>query len=550
MVDRDAELRRAYLDTALAAVPRLLGAVDRNPYRPTYGCFDREFWHYRTSAFASEMYQEAVHALALVYKRRLPGNRWYGQPRLRELAIAGMRFAARHCHADTSCDDYYPYERALGAAVFSLVASASAYRELRLDDDELRTWLVRRARWVAENDETGRLTNHHAVAGWGLALVAEISGCAELSAAGERRMRKVVDWQSAEGWFEEYGGADPGYQTVTIDALAKYRRLTAATWLDEPLARAVDFARLFLHPDGSYGGEYGSRGTYHFYPHGFELLAATNAAAADLADGHLVALSTARASTPSDDRLYTHPLASMIQAYCDWAPRRQVDTAQQGIELSITPLRDAGIVVVRGDDQQTVVSPARGGVIKHFAAAGEPRTDAGLVVELGDGRVCVSQQHDRGREWSWQSMRDGGGVVTMTGPLDLARFETVTPLKQAVLHMAMISVGRWCRGLVRLLLQRRLITGHDETPIELTRSVRFVPDGTGRYRIELGDVVRLTRFDAKVRRMSFGTDHQSVYTAATGVYQRAVLESWTDLGEYVDRLNRDREVVIEREWRA
>ena len=157
LVDRDAVLRRAYLDTALAAVPRVLGAVDRNPYRPTYGCFDREFWHYRTSAFASEMYQEAVYPLALVYGRRLPGNRWYGEPRLRELAIAGMRFAARNCHADTSCDDYYPYERALGAAVFSLVACASAYRELRLEDEELRGWLVRRARWVVDNDEFGIL---------------------------------------------------------------------------------------------------------------------------------------------------------------------------------------------------------------------------------------------------------------------------------------------------------------------------------------------------------------------------------------------------------
>ena len=145
-------------------------------------------------------------------------------------------------------------------------------------------------------------------------------------------------------------------------------------------------------------------------------------------------------------------------------------------------------------------------------------------------------------------MPDGGGVMTVTGSLDVARFEIVTPLKQAALHLMMITVGRWCRGLVRRLLQRRLITGEAETPVELTRSVRFVPDGDGSYHVKLHDTVRLTSPNASVWRMSFGTDHQSVYTAATGVYQRAVLESWTDLADYVDVLNTDREVVIQREW--
>ena len=48
---------------------------------------------------------------------------------------------------------------------------------------------------------------------------------------------------------------------------------------------AAASARHFLHPDGSFAGEYGSRGTSHFYPHGMELLAAVSAEAADLVDG-------------------------------------------------------------------------------------------------------------------------------------------------------------------------------------------------------------------------------------------------------------------------
>src|SRR6186997_2664589 len=113
--DRDASLRPLYAHAAMSFIPRLLGNIDRNPYRPTYGCLDRQFWHYRTADFPSEMYQEGVLPLALAYTHDLPGNRWHAEPRLRELAIAALRFSARYAHRDGSCDDYYPYERALGA---------------------------------------------------------------------------------------------------------------------------------------------------------------------------------------------------------------------------------------------------------------------------------------------------------------------------------------------------------------------------------------------------------------------------------------------------
>ena len=55
----------------------------------------------------------------------------------------------------------------------------------------------------------------------------------------------------------------------------------------DPLVKAVEFAWYFMHPDGSYGGEYGSRNTYHFYPHGFELMAPHTEKAGQIADRFL-----------------------------------------------------------------------------------------------------------------------------------------------------------------------------------------------------------------------------------------------------------------------
>ena len=553
-LSRDPHLRTLYLSGALADIPRLLGAVDRNPYRPTHGCFDREFWHYRTASFPSEMYQEGVLPLALAYARKMPGNRWYMSPRVRELAIAGIRFAARSCHRDGSCDDYYPFERALGAAVFSLLAAVKAYRILHVHDAELIDWFRLRADWLVQSDESGRLTNHQAVAALGLLHVAEITGDERYRRAAEARIDRVSAWQHDEGWFDEYGGADPGYQTVTIDCLANYRKISGHARLDQPLSRAVSFCRHFLHPDNSYGGEYGSRGTYHFYPHGMELLAAQNADAADLADGYLASIVDGTQAHFSDDRLYTHRLANRIEAYLDWSPKRPPSTDPPTDSVHFFPA--AGLLVRRTASAHTVISAARGGLFKHFASLKQPLTDAGLIVETTDGRIAVSQQHDLEREVEFSAVPGTQSVTgsfhrfSVAGPLHWCRFETATPLKQSLLHTGMWLIGRGCRTLVRKLLQRRLITGRRKCPIRLARSFEFHgdPNSNTGCLIRVTDTIHLADPRIQLRRLAFGSDHQAAYVAASGVYQDAVLHEWTDLAEHLAELNSRRTLTIHREF--
>jgi hypothetical protein len=540
---RDAALRRHYSDAVLAEIPRILGSLDRNPLRATYGCFDRQFWHYRTAAFPSEMYQEAVLPLAWAYATRCPNNRWHQQSTLRDWAIASLRYSARAGHADGSCDDYYPYERALGAAVFSLNACVWAYELLDVDDVEIVAGLVRRARWIAAHDESGKLTNHHALAAIALARVASIAGDHRLLRASEERVEQVLAWQNAEGWFAEYDGADPGYQTVTIGCLAEYRKLTARKDLTEPLRRACEFGRWFLHPDDSYGGEYGSRGTYHCYPHGFEFLAGESSAAADLADACLRQLAQGTEAAFDDDRLYTHRLVSLAAAYDHWSANR---AAQRPFEEGTKYFSGAGLVVDRHETRHTIVSLARGGTFKHFVEGSTPVSDAGLIVKLADGRLGVSQQHllpvenDLSGDDTWR--------VEVSRRLTACRFETATPLKQSVLHLGMMTVGRWARGLTRRLLQRRLITGRNELPVRLTRCLEIVNVPARRLRVT--DTIELLDASTKVERMAFAVDLQAAYTAASGVFQASALQPWTDLSEHLEALNRERRVVIVRELPA
>lgn len=542
---RDASLRTHYVTTALAAIPRILAAVDRNMFGPSYGCCDREYWHYRTAAFPSEMYQEAALPLALAYRYEFPGSTWQGEPRLAEAIAAILRFSAKSAHADGSGDDYYPHERALGATVFSLQAGVEAYRLLEMRDAALLQFFRHRARWIARHDEAGRLTNHHALAALALWRTGVLCDDQELRQAAVDRVRRVISWQSGEGWWPEYDGADPGYQTVTIDCLAKLRTEIDVPGLDEALCRGVEFCRWFQTSIGQYGGEYGSRGTRHFYAHGMELLAAHVPQAAKLADGYLQSLADGAAARWDDDRMYVHRLGNLLEAYRDWSPSAAASDAEAELPQERLFV-GAGLYSLQEPRRQLIISTARGG---NFCYSQDCETakaavqDAGLVVQLEDGRTAVSQAHDLRRQFDALVAPDGRlAELSTSGPLCFARFERATPLKQAALHFLAGVMGRYGRTLLRRLLQRRVIRAQQVAPITLERSFRRTADGDW----QVIDVICLTHSRAKVRGLAFASDLQAAYTAATNVYHEGLRQPWRDISEHVERLNQLRRVEIVR----
>src|SRR6478735_2740902 len=164
--------RHAFAREALALIPKILTLQDRNAHSPTYGCFDRNYWHYKIIDFPSGMAAEFVWPLALVYKLDLPENPYHLQESLHQWIEAGIRYAARSAHTDGSCDDYFPFEKAAGAATFSLLAGLESYELLGLQNSEMLDFFGLRADWLADHHESGRLTNHQAL----IALALEKAG--------------------------------------------------------------------------------------------------------------------------------------------------------------------------------------------------------------------------------------------------------------------------------------------------------------------------------------------------------------------------------------
>ena len=212
--------RDLFASEAIAQIPKLLTLLDRNPHSPTYGCFDRNFWQYKIIDFPSGMAQEFVWPLALACCTDIPENHFYKQPSIRTWVEAGILYAAQSAHADGSCDDYFPFERAGGAAAFSLLACLESYRTLALDNPVALRFFGTRCDWLAHHQESGRLTNHQALIALCLELASRLLHTNRWQAAIDQRLELVLSWQDSEGWFQEYEGCDPGYHTLTISCLA------------------------------------------------------------------------------------------------------------------------------------------------------------------------------------------------------------------------------------------------------------------------------------------------------------------------------------------
>ena len=527
-----------YAWESLRTIPRLVLMVDKNPYSRTYGCFDRSYWHYRTMDFPCGMNQEFVLPLALAYKMPLPGNRYHGKERLRELALAGIDYARKSSHRNGTTDDYFPFERAMGALVFSLYAMTETCLELDESADRHLEFFALRGDWLLDHNETGKLANHQAFAALALYNVYLLTGDARYRRGSDAFRDLTMSWRSSEGWFQEYEGADPGYHSCTISFFAKLWQKSQDETLLPVLKDAADFARHFMHPDGSYAGEYGSRNTYHFYPHGFEVLAPYSRAAGEIADSFLhLAMPRRTRYYNDDDRMAAHYVYDWMHAWRDYHQGERPGPVRLPETTETKWFPEARMLTVRTPRYHLVANASKGGTYKAIAPEGAFAGDTGLIARLEDGRTAVTHHVARNKV----RIDNGNRRLTVSGVFQKRRAPLPTPFRQVLFRLFLLTAGRFHANLVRAILQRILIVGKRPLGIKFRRTLEAQEDG-----VLVQDEMRLP-LGVRVQRLSAGTDATSIYVANSNVFQESVLLPWTHFSEEsVRELNRSGYIKITR----
>lgn len=499
---------------AMAQLPKLLTLQDRNPHSDTYGCFDRDYWHLRIKDFPSGMAQEFVLPLALAYSTDFEGNAFFRAPSLRDWVRAGVAYAAQSAHADGSCDDYYPFEKAAGAAAFSLYASLEALPRCDIALGEFEPFLRRRAQWLGGHEESGRLSNHEALIANCLFRLAAATADDTLEALAKRRLERLMSWRDAEGWFYEYQGCDPGYLTLTIANLAEIDRARPELGLRPPIADAVRFLLDLTPPDGWVSGEWTSRNTNNYFPHGFEICGDWLPDALALNDKAVAAL----ADPPEygDDNIVAHHCWSYLLAAEQWRADRPSAPAVGGDGRRHYPA--AGLIKETRGAVCLLAALNKGGVFRVYRDDRLAHSDTGPSVRCRHrGKVRTAVSHI----WSEDNeIQIGDDEITIAGQMSFAKASRMTTLKSIILRLAMLSAGRFFPDLIRRILQRLLIVGKDEAPFRFRRTFRVRADGV--------EVVDEISGDGEVLSVGFGAAQTSIYTVMSRVFHRPQLQPWRD----------------------
>ena len=519
---------------ALAQIPKLLTLLDRNKHSPTYGCFDRNYWQYKIIDFPSGMAQEFCWPLALAYDTSLSGNSFYQQPAIKEWAEAAILFAARSAHEDGSCDDYFPYEKAAGASAFSLLACVESYQLLKLQNDEILNFFQKRASWLADHEESGRLTNHQALIVLGLDATGDLLKVKRWDEAKKRRLEKILSWQHEEGWFPEYEGCDPGYHTLTISCLAWLYKKNSDPKLKQALFKAVKLAAEFIHPDGSFGGEYTSRNTYNFFPYGFELVGKWMPEALAINDAFLKGAQQNLAPCYADDHIIGHHTWNYFLAWRDFVSERP---NTRSLKTRVW-LKGAKILIDRRQKSELYLALNKGGVFKFFRDEKLVASDTQISLKIKEGsKIKNAVGHLIGD----YQIKVEANQMQIEGKLGWAKQKLMTPFRLVALRALMLSFGRFFPDLIRKVLQKILITGKNEAPFYFKRVLTWQEDGALKTEDEL-----MTSSWENVIEAGIGGDQTSIYVVMSRTYQAGQLQSWFDLMPEIRKLKAKDSLKIER----
>lgn len=380
----------SFADRVRDGARRWLHSIDLDPSSLTYGVADREFWAWKTKDFANGTHQAGLagffdfHSVAPLFTdAEMIG--------LTRAIIKGTRTIQR---SNGSFEEAYPRESSY--CVTALVLFGLLYAYKRRPDyfetdvvGELGVIVRQAMSFLDRQIEThGEISNHLATA-----ALARLYGRRFMDAPLQiETLSKVLALQREEGWFPEYGGADPGYQTLLHSYLiagSDVAKLCAE--LPRACEASLAFSRAFAFPEGSYSGEIGSRGTSIVYPLGtFSLDSAGRARPTPFTtwfvNDHL------RSNSCVDPIVVD--TGNFVPVFNSWAASLRLLTAQPGtlpapekVPSGRTEFPGAGLFVFRTPEAVVAFSKSQGSLRRFVRSQGQWRDES--VVGLRRGRLTT-----------------------------------------------------------------------------------------------------------------------------------------------------------------
>jgi len=356
-----------YRKEMIQIAKRLLSMQDRNIGSNTYGCFDRNYWHYKQTDFPVGRFQEAVLTLSYLYTTK--SNPYYKNERIKEWIIAGINYWSKIQNKNGSFDEWWPNESSYVTTAFSTFAVTESLLLLKEKPNKEVLVSIEKAAFFLMRINEKKVTNQEAGAAAALLNAYLITKKREYLQRFQQKKQTIIETQNIEGWWEEYGNVDSGYLSWMLYYLTKIYQKTKDSKIQKSIYLALDFLDAISLPD-AIGGEVTARNTEYFAPLCFEYFqtnAAKNLAA--------IAMSQNIADLFSLDDRY---VAYMTYAWID-ASQYAKNTKYTLGEIK-KYFTNAGIFVLKNKNIQLIYSTKKGGAFKiHFKGANY--SDSGVLIK-------------------------------------------------------------------------------------------------------------------------------------------------------------------------
>ncbi|MCV2875544.1 hypothetical protein OE810_04655 [Rhodobacteraceae bacterium XHP0102] len=263
------KLEQQFHEYCYAQVGRILTQLDRDPDSPTYGCFDRNYWHYKIRDFPSSILQQG--AFLLESLRQQP-NEILTKEVSGEWALAAINALSRQAEPTGAVDEYYPFEDSYPASAFALYCASKVLLDWK--NKGFNSWdrlhwsgLRKLARRLSQRQEL-QAANQYAAGVAALSMASKFPQLEVCPKLVREHADRLFDLQDSEGWFQEYGGPDFGYLSVTIDALVDYHDVTQDKRALTAIDNAVSFLANMIGCDGELPWTLNARNTDYVVPYG------------------------------------------------------------------------------------------------------------------------------------------------------------------------------------------------------------------------------------------------------------------------------------------
>lgn len=515
-------LKTKYLEKVLDQIPRLLSYLDKDTKSVNYGCFDRLYWGWKVVDFPDATLQRGVYPLALLYSNDFEKNVYFKNDNLKKWIEAGLLYWCKIQHNNGSFDQAFPYEQSYGAAAFTLYPQLKVFEVIydslsNKQRDNIKKHLKRTSEFLTSfNEEHGIISNHLASAAIALLESNEILE-KEYKPKAMDLLATILKNQSPDGYFLEYEGADPGYQTLATYYLALCYKKTKKPDLLNALKKSIEFLSYFIHPDGSIGGEYGSRNTEVFYPAGFELLKNEIPLAKTISDRMYESI--CKNNTVTLNSMDTGNLIPLMTNYLIAYLESKKPTEDNNLKLpceldNVNKYFEDSKILVKGTSKYySIVGGTKGGVTKIFDKVNKKLIwdDCGYIGEIADGTYISTQMYNK----DVKTILKDNVFQIETNFFKVLR-QTPTPFKFVILRILNLTLLRNIAlgNIAKKMLVKMFMTGKKKYPVKLHRTITYYED-----KIEIEDVLT-KKSRIKFKWLEYGKKFSTIHMASSKYFQK------------------------------